>query len=165
MKALGIFFLSAILLLVWGGIRIVASERYDMNCGGYLARAATANTVPLAKENLDKALHYLESHDLTQGYTSIAYKTPDEDIGFFYNNLVQSRAVLEKVPANADELTVSNTLLKLHNSIMTHGEHGDDVIAPSGISIYPANTIMAMLGWIAIPLALIGFAILKAETD
>lgn len=41
------------------------------NVSGFLKRAADANTIELANQELTKALDYLEANNLTSGYTSI----------------------------------------------------------------------------------------------
>ena len=41
----------------------------DPSMTGYLKRAADANTIILANEEFSKAISYLESNNLTSGYT------------------------------------------------------------------------------------------------
>ena len=57
----------------WATIRIVAAVSFDMNCGQHLKRAADANSVEMAKEELEKAISYAESNNLTEGIVSIFY--------------------------------------------------------------------------------------------
>ena len=49
-----------VLFLLWAGVRIVNHIQFDRNIGGYLKRAADANTVELAEKNLSVAVEYLE---------------------------------------------------------------------------------------------------------
>ena len=76
--------LFCIVFGVWGTIRTVKSIVFNIECNGHLKRAADASTIELAKQELTTAITYLEKKDITTGYTSILYKTPDEDIGFWY---------------------------------------------------------------------------------
>lgn len=94
----GIIFLIGLLLMVgYLGTRAVKSVQFNQNCGGYLKRAADANTVETAKEELSKAISYIEANNLTQGYTSVMWQTPNEDLGFWYKNLKSSETELSKV--------------------------------------------------------------------
>lgn len=86
--------LAAISLLTFCGLRGCASIQFKKNCGGHLKLAADANTPERARAEMDIALKYLETHQLTSGYTSVFYQTPDEDLDFWYGNLADSRAEL-----------------------------------------------------------------------
>lgn len=90
-----------ILFLLWAGVRTVNHIQFDRNIGGYLKRAADANTVELAEKNLSVAVEYLEKNGLTSGYTSILYRTPDEDVGFWFTNLKSSLDELHAVKPEA----------------------------------------------------------------
>jgi hypothetical protein len=134
-------------LTVWTivAVKYVSLQR---NCVGYLKRAADANTISTAAEQLDKAIAYMEANNLTHGYTSVLYTTPDEDIAFWYNNIVASRAELAKTDSTTSMLEQSNMLIKLRETLLDAGEHKDHITCPDGLSRYPNN-----LGW---GLALIG---------
>jgi hypothetical protein len=129
------------------GIMIVKSIQFDQSCGGYLERAASANTVEIAKGELQRALFYIETEDLTSGYTSVLWKTPDEDLGFWYNNIKTSYNELLSLPENASPLEKSNMLLKLRETLIDHKEKGDSITVPGGISRYPNNGIYGTLAW------------------
>ena len=60
-------------------IVIVKSVQFKQECSGYLKQAADANTVELALERLNLALDYIESHNLTSGYTSVLWRTENEN--------------------------------------------------------------------------------------
>ncbi len=114
---------------------------FDIYCTGRLKRAADANTVELAKEELTAATSYLESRKMTTGYTSVIYQTPDEDVGFWYKNLKASLEELQKVAPNATPLEKSNLLIKLRETILDH--HGSEsVTEPEGISRFPFNSVI-----------------------
>lgn len=130
---------------VWALVRIMGGVTFDQNCGGYLGRAANANTVEMAKKELNVALRYMESNRLTDGYTSIWYRTPDEDIGFWYRNVKAARDELDALPPTTTALEKTNVLLKLRETLMDQ----NGVTVPSGISIYPHNGFVALLSWVS----------------
>jgi hypothetical protein len=134
-------------------IRIVAYIQYQQNCQGYLKQCADANTVELAKVRLGKALEYIEKNNWTSGYTSVIYRTPDEDVGFWYSNLKSSYAELVKVPETATQLETSNVLMKLRETLLDKGESSESVTAPEGISVYPKN---ALYGWLLVVSLIMG---------
>ncbi len=115
---------------------IVCKIQFEQNCKGYLRRAADANTVTLAKQELDRALSYLESKQLTTGSTHTLYSTPECDIEFWYTNLKSGFNELDSIPSGADKLTTSTQLLKLHETIVNCGEH-ERVTVPANIYVYP----------------------------
>ena len=134
---------------------IIADVQLDRNCTGHLKRAADANTIELAASELEIAIQYLEDNDLTTGYTSILYTTPDEDIAFWYNNLKDSHQELVQMK-NMDSVTnleKSNQLMKLRETLIDHNgdKSGDQVTVPEGLSRYPDNANYAWwvnLSWI-----------------
>ena len=128
---------------------IVKSVQLNQNCTGHLKRAADANSVKLANQELSEAIAYLETNDLTHGYTSILWKTPDEDIGFFYDNLKQSQLELQKVTDSTTSLEKSNMLMKLRETLVDNGKEGSELTCPDGLSRYPHNLFWSLLMWLA----------------
>lgn len=124
----------------------VASIRFDQNCLGHLKRAADANTIEMAISELDIAITYLETVGDTTGYTSVLYNTPDEDIAFWYHNLVASRNELQMLPSDASPMERTNTLMKLRETLTDDGEKGTVVTRPAGIARYPYNLIYGIFG-------------------
>lgn len=145
------------------GFRISKSVALNQNVTGYLKRASTANSIPLANEELTKTINYLEANNLTSGYTSIFWETPDEDIGFWYKNLKVSQEELQNLkPQSALEKT--NVLMKLRESLMSGGEKSK-VIVPEGLEVYPDNILWAILMTLAIFAGFGAFIILVVEVD
>lgn len=140
-----LFGISLTLFVLWAGVRVYNAILFDKDCGGYLKRAADANTVELAKAELNKALTYMEQHNMTEGYTSIIYRTPDEDIGFWYTNLKNSHQELMELDPDSPPLERSNMLMKLRETILDEGE-SIQVTNPSGISMFPHNGVVAVWG-------------------
>jgi hypothetical protein len=119
---------------------------------GYLKRAADSNTVDLAKSNLTVALTNIESNSWTSGYTSVIYRTPDEDIGFWYTNLKDSLGELNKLSPEASQLEKTNVLMKLRETLLDKGSSGENITSPDGISVYPYNASWAFLAFIGLAL-------------
>lgn len=134
-----------LLFMFWMVFRIVAEVSFDRNCEGYLKRAADANTVALAIENLEVSVDYAERSGLTSGYTSIVYATPDEDMGFWYQNLKASLEELRAVEPETPQLERTNILMKLRETLLDEGK-GVSVTVPSGITVYPNNGLVALWG-------------------
>lgn len=120
-------------------VLIVKHIQFERNCGGYLKRAADANTVKLAKEQLIIAINYIEDHQLTNGYTSVIYTTPDEDLGFWYDNINQSFIELNQLDTFATALEKSNVLMKLGETLLDNNSGKTSVTIPDGISRFPNN--------------------------
>lgn len=145
--------LSAVLILFATAVivaQIIMSVNFSRNVKGYLKLAADASTVELAEEELGKALNYLEANNLTEGYTSIFYETPTEDIGFWYKNLKASKQELAKA-RNSSQLEKTNMLIKLRETLLDNGNEGKaHVTYPDGLQRYPYNLLFALLSWAAI---------------
>jgi hypothetical protein len=135
--------LAVILFMVYPIARISNDIIFDNNCGEYLKQAADANTVELAKERLKIALNYIELKGLTSGFTSVVYRSPSDDIGFWYNNLKTSYTDLQKVSDTASSLEKSNILMKLRETLL---DNGIQLTTPNGISVYPNNPFWAFYG-------------------
>lgn len=151
--------LSVLSVLLWAGLRIYNCIVYDIDCGGHIKRAADANTVDLATQEMKTVITYLEARGMTSGYTSVLYRTPDEDVGFWYQNLKASLDELNKVKPETTQLERSNILIKLCETLLDHGE-SVTVTDPSGISIFPNNVAYAWFGWLSLVAAIVGAAAL-----
>ena len=139
--------LLTILTLAGTGAVVYKRIEFKQNCSGRLERAANANTVELAVKELDAAIQYAESKGDTTGYTSVIYRTPDEDVEYWYNNLCASRQELLNLPDSTSTLEKTNTLMKLRETLTDTGEHGSYVIYPDGLQFYPHNVLWGLLRW------------------
>lgn len=138
--------LSIIFAAIWVAATIwFCSMRiqFSQNCSGYLFQAADANTVELAAERLGKALEYIESKGWTDGYTSILWKTEDENIGFWYTNLKASLQELVSVKESS-QMEQTNVLMKLRETLLDSGEKGEHLTIPRGLWKYPYNGLYAV---------------------
>lgn len=149
---------AAVIILVTVAIR---SIEFNRNCGGHLERAASASSVDIAVKELTTAITYLEDNGMTEGYTSVLYTTPGEDVGFFYRNLVSARTELMTLPAGSTQLEKTNTLMKLRETLIYQagGEAGEKLDMPSGMSRFPHNGTFALL-FVLVPVLLIAGVIL-----
>jgi len=143
-------FVFVLPLIIWSGLRIYNGVIFDIHCEGHLKRAADANTVDMASKELDDAIKYLEDNKMTEGYTSVLWRTPDQDVGFWYQNLKSSREELSKVTPTTTQLEKVNVLMKLRETLLDHGEKGDSVTSPSGISVFPNNAAYFWTGWLVL---------------
>jgi len=134
---------------------------FNANCTGYLKRAASANTVEMAINDLEKAINYMEEHNLTNGYTSVLYKTPDDDISFWYNNIKNAYEELKALPD--DPVATSNALMKLRETLLDDTKDGVKVTRPEGIAKYPYNGILFVFTTIFVIWLIFGWAYLNAK--
>ncbi|MEL6660196.1 MAG: hypothetical protein AAFY48_02670 [Bacteroidota bacterium] len=152
--------LSAILILISltiCGFRVAKKIQFKQNVSGYLKRAADANTIELAEQELTKAITYLEANNLTSGYTSVLWQTPDEDIDYWYRNLKASQLELQTLESES-ALEKTNVLIKLRETLVDVGE-STKVTVPDGLSVYPNNKLWAILMLIALATGFAGMII------
>lgn len=141
-----IFTLSS---LGWFVAKSVKENVFVFGCESYLKLAADASTIEMAKPQLDKAIKYLEDHNLTIGIVSVFFKNPTNDIGFFYRNLKAAQAELEKANPNITQLEESNLLMRLRKTLLEDGK-STVVTCPNGISVYPNNKVYFWWGIISL---------------
>jgi hypothetical protein len=139
-------------------ICIVRGVVFNQNCGGYLEQAANANSVELALERLNVAIDYVEEHNMTDGYTSVLWRTEGDNIGYWYRNLKTCQEEL-KVCTNSSQLEKTNVLLKVRESLTDEGKDGTELITPGGISRYPNNALFGILNWVSFLMFIVGCAI------
>lgn len=139
-----LIYILFILFLVLFTFRIYHDIIIKQELTGHLKRAADANSIELALSELKTSLDYMEHNNLTSGYTSVVFKTPDEDLGFWYANLKASKLELEN-SINSPSLEKSMVLLKLRETLLDAGENGSRITYPRGISIFPNNKLIALL--------------------
>lgn len=135
MKTFGLF--AFIVFLLLGGYGIVQHVIFDVNATSFLKRAATATNLELAAENLAEALEEIEARGLTRGHTDIAWHTPQNDLGYWHQNLSAALEELRTLPAETTALERTNVLMKLRETLVSGGEDGASVVMPQYIGIYP----------------------------
>ena len=164
MKGGPLFLIGLVLVVLTGLIHLYSWFMLNQVCVGHLKRAANANTVAMAIPEMEEALAYIETRGWTEGYTSLIIKTPDEDLGFWYQNLKSSLEELKTVTDTTSSLTTSNMLMKLKETLVDHGgESGTDVTHPSGLEKYPYNWVFFLLYFFGFLGVVIGGALVKAD--
>ena len=149
----------------WSTIRVVSNVQFNRKCGSYLKRAADANTIELARGEVQKAVSYAEKKELVQGYTNILWQTPEEDVGFWYTNIKAALDELNKTDPNTTKLEKTNILMKLRETLLDQGQTTNEITVPPGISIYPYNVLFCFWIWLSVVIAGIGaFLIIRSES-
>jgi len=162
MKKSGIGGIIVILIgLSFVGSRVVVDIQFDRNCEGYLKRAADANTIELAQTELGKAVKYLEDNNLTEGFSSVFYQTPDQDVGFWYTNLKTSLEELKLVDQDVSQLEKSNVLLKLRETLMD----GAEITVPLGMEVFPHNVLWMFVVFFGVVFLVVGVVIMFVAFD
>jgi len=142
--------IATIAFVAWATVRSVKGVQFEINCEQYLKRAADANTVETAKEELAKAISYAETHNLTEGVVSIFLHQPENDVGYWYKNLTEAYEELDNLPEDTTSLEKTNVLMKLRETLTDGDESGVSVTIPEGISIYPNNVLYFWWGMLSI---------------
>lgn len=123
---------------------------FGINIGGHLKRAADANQPTMVIEELEIAIAGMEKEDYCNDpsagdqYTSSVYQTPDDDVCFWRENINSTLADLKALPEDASHLEVSNTLMKVRESLLDK-DGGLEVTHPPGIAWYPYNRLLDFL--------------------
>ncbi len=141
--------ISTIVFGTWLTVRWIKETQFDMNCTQYIKRAADANTVETAKEELSKAIAYAEENNLTEGVVSIFLNQPKNDIGYWYKNMTESYSELENLSEDATSLEKTNVLMKLRETLTDQKDSGVSVTIPDGIEIHPSNVLYFWWGLIS----------------
>lgn len=144
-----LFLLIGLTLILGPTVCIVKSIKFKQQCSGYLKQAADANTAELALSRINIAIEYVEDHELTSGYTSAIWRTEDENIGFWYENLKACQEELTRC-LDGTQLEKSNVLMKVRESLTDDGENGTKLTIPNGISRYPYNLLFGIWNLISI---------------
>lgn len=137
---------------------------FVQKCTGFLTQAADANTVELALDRLDRAIAYAEKNGWTKGYTSILWRTEDENVGFWYANLKASRQELVDAK-NSQQLEQTNVLMKLRETLTESTKDGTEITYPSGIWKYPYNGFYAAIAWVVNLLLLVAIVMFMTRLD
>ena len=156
--------LLILVFLAWVVFRIVNVITFGIDCEGHIKRAADANTVELATQEMKTVVSYLKNRGMTSGYTSVVYRTPDEDVGFWYQNLESSLKELETVSPQASQLEKSNLLMKLRETLLDEGQ-SVSVTSPEGISVFPNNTAYAIWCLIGFVFGIVGVIMIISEIE
>jgi len=144
--------LVSIFMVVLGLIvpvtNIVMKIQFNQECGGFLKQAADANTPELALDRINIALEYIEKNDLTNGYTSVFWRTEADNVRYWYKNIKACQSEL-KGCLGGTQLEKSNVLMKVRESLTDNGKDGTELTIPAGISRYPHNAFWGILRFVS----------------
>lgn len=129
---------------------------FDRDIGEHMKRAADANTVELATQEMEIVVKNMKDAGMTSGYTSVVYQTPEDEVKFWFDNMNASLQELKAINPNATQQEKSNVLMKLKETLTDNTEKGIKITAPPGISKFPNNKIYALVGWILLFIAVVG---------
>lgn len=116
---------------------IIRSIEFKTYCKDYLKLSGDAPTVEKAKEYLDKAIEYLDKNDLRSGNSGVIIKTPDKDVGIWYQQITGARDTARKMlSGNHTQLEKDNALMKIREVVIDSGEDVE-VTYPDNIVNYP----------------------------
>lgn len=159
-----IAFMAAAFLLLVGGCTFQGIV-WHINVDGHLKRAADANTVSLAMQELETALAYVKEKGLEKGNTSIWWEVPENDIEFWISNLTQSLEELKRLPEDSSTLEKSNTLLKLRETILDDGSRGQHVTQPNWIYVFPLQRLVVFGCFLLICVSILVIAAWPLSTE
>ena len=152
--------------LFWGGVRLwKAYPSFDAECGGYMLNAASANSIELARGEMEKVVKYIELRRIQPGFTSVMYDTANEDVGFWISNMKSSLEELKQIGPEATSLEKSNVLIKLRETLTDKSKEKTEISVPMGISVYPNNFGYMIWGVLSTILGIIGVIIFRIGMD
>lgn len=160
---LGLLLISP--FLIFCSLNFYLGIDYNRSIAGFLKRAADANTIEIAKKELNVALVEIERREWTSGSTDVLWTTPRNDVGFWYENIKASAEELQQMSPNATPLERTNVLMKLRESILDDSESASVVTAPSGISKFPNNKAYAVFGLVSTLFGLVGVLIIVVKYE
>ena len=98
-----------------------------------IAYAVSDSNPTRMAERLNQGADYLEQHQLSDRDVCVFVYSPMCDTSEFYRKLRESSAILSRI-ANADELTISNTLIRIRESFVTSNSDGEQIGFPNGLT-------------------------------
>ena len=155
-----LLYLSIVIFVSSLGYRTYKDIQFDIQCKGYLELAANANSIELAKSNLDKAIQYIEKNQLTSGNSAIFIKSPSNNITFWYANLKAcQKEIWELSVKGGTTLEQTNLLMKLRESLLNN----EVVIVPEFLSMYPYQKVTILMLYISAAFGILIGLILRIE--
>lgn len=152
--------LSIVLFVSCLGYGTYKAIVFDTQCKEYLSLAANANSIELAKSNLDKAIQYIEKNQLTSGNSAIFIKSPSNNITLWYANLKAcQKEIWELSVKGGTTLEQTNLLMKLRESLLNN----EVVIVPKFLSMYPYQKVTIIMLYISAIFSILIWYILKIE--
>lgn len=155
-------FILCVPFVGWAVTRTYDSIIFDREIGGRLKRAADANSIELAKQELEAVVKKAEDWKITDGYTSVLYTVPSEDVGFWYKNIKTCLVQINGLSTTATQGEKDLVLMKLRQTLLDHKGGHETVTVPEGISVFPNNIAFCVWGWISALVCLVGLVVMAA---
>ncbi len=163
MKVIGTLFCFP--FIIWAVIRVILYYSFSIHCGGHMELAGSANSIELAKQEMGLVVKFAVDNQMTSGYTSVFFNTPDEDVGFWYSNMKSSLEELEAINPDASNLEKSNVLIKLRETVAHHSKDGTRITVPEGISVFPNNVGFFWFGMVSSVIGVLGALMIAKKRD
>lgn len=161
----GLLLMLTVIAVIFLGACLVKRIHFKQDCSGYLKQAADANTPELALDRLNRAIEYVEAHGMTTGYTSVLWRTEDQNVEFWYMNLKACQSELESC-LDGSPLEKSNVLMKVRESLTDDsGKYGTELTIPRNIVFYPDNAFYLFARWICWLVLIVAFTALSIELE
>lgn len=141
----------------WAITRIIKKEIFDNNFTYHINQSMSGTDPSKSYEEFVSALLYLQSHNLTSGYTTIVIRSPSEDISIFYDGIFKKFQYSQKLASLPPEEIKQYQEYVVNKNLAT-----TQIKEPEGISIYPYNGIYFV--WMLISILLLVLSIIGIFT-
>ena len=115
-----------VIFAAWAALRIVAAIRYDIAVSAHVNNAVHAVDFEVAENEMAIAIENFEAFGLTEGCTGVLYKSPADDVGLYYQKLLDAREEYRTFSSES-ELEKFSLQQRMEESLKT--------AAPSNISV------------------------------
>ncbi len=148
MKTAGLIIFLIGALMVIGPI--VQEIQFNIGCGGYLKSAADAPTIELAKIELDTAISYMESENLTSGHSHLIIRNRQADVGYWYTRVKEARLEMDKITSESTDQESNIMLMKLRETLLDEGDSGTVVTTPPHIALFPLQWLLGIVFFLGV---------------
>jgi hypothetical protein len=113
-----VYLVIALLLpmLIGGFFAIKRNSQFEANVSERIVRGVRSNSPETAREELGKAISWLEEKKMVEGNSAVTWQTPASDIGFWFKNLKDAHAKLGGSPSKEISLEASQAHMSLVES-------------------------------------------------
>lgn len=123
---------------------LVADYVVDNEFTNIIEYAVNDTDPVLAADRINQAKVWMVEQGLSEGSSCFYAERPDCNRAEFYRKLTQTEETLRSI-VNEDELTKSNTFIRIRESLLTRGDSGESVNHPN-LSL-PLAYGSANVGW------------------
>ncbi len=152
--------LSLVLFLTMAGIGIYVSYQIDKDILSWQVRAEAVSGREDMLQYMQNVQTGMEEWDMTQGYSALIYKTPENDMGLIYKTVqdhVKNLQLLQEMDPNTPQY---QTLIdRLQDSI------GDLVIPADAYWNCHDGLVVSIVLWVSIVIFIISGLLLMGMSD